>query len=120
MSSSGLALISPVVYTGIAGGHLVEWYPHTLHSDVKRNSEPWEHLRKRRYHADCYLNELRVQDFKELFSKYFEVVDILNMNSGLEKKYLNEQIRSELSKYSEAELLAHKWTFVLRKKSVCS
>ena len=116
LSANGVALISPSVHTGIAGGHLVEWYPHTLESKITRKSEPWEHLRKRRYHADCYLNELRVHDFKDIFENYFDVVNITSIHPGLGKEFLTPQIREELSAYSEAELLSDKWTFVLRKK----
>lgn len=117
MSIDGLALISPAIYTGIAGGHLVEWYPHTLDNNNGRQSEPWEHLRKRRYIADCYLNELRVYDFEYIFNNYFDVLDIINQDAGLGRKYLTKEIKDELSDFSEEELLSHKWTFVLRKKS---
>lgn len=117
LSVEGVALISPSVYTGIAGGHLVEWYPHTLGTDIARKSEPWEHLRRRRYHADCYLNEMRLCDFKVIFEIYFDVVEVLSINPGLGKEYLTDQLRAELSAYSEAELLSDKWTFVLRKKA---
>jgi hypothetical protein len=118
LSPNGLALISPAVYTGIAGGHLVEWYPHTLESTMARDSEPWEHLRKRRYRADCYLNELLVQDYEDIFKKYFDIIEVLSIDSGLGKQHLTNEIKKELSAYSEAELLSHKWTFVLRKKGV--
>jgi hypothetical protein len=118
MSENGLALISPAVYSGIAGGHLVEWYPHTLDSRVLRCSEPWEHLRKRRYHADCFLNELRVHEFEDIFKQYFNVVDIQSINHGMGAQYLTDELREELSDYETVELLSHKWTFVLRSKSM--
>lgn len=57
LSTNGTALITPSIFTGISGGHLVEWYPHTLPRKNSRPSEPWEHLRKRRYVPDCFLNE---------------------------------------------------------------
>jgi len=118
LSPNGLALISPAIFSGIAGGHLVEWYPHTLDLDMSRNTEPWEHLRKRRYHADCYLNELRVKDFTEILKEYFELVEVLNIDSGLGKSFLTSEIRKELKSFDEDELLSHKWTFVCRKKVV--
>jgi len=116
MSFDGLALISPAIYSGISGGHLVEWYPHTLNKDSARQSEPWEHLRKRRYVADCYLNELRVSDFEAIFKEYFQLIDIFNQDVELGKKYLTKDIKDELYYFSEEELLSNKWTFVLRKK----
>ncbi|MCP4989155.1 MAG: class I SAM-dependent methyltransferase [Colwellia sp.] len=115
LSSNGLALISPSVYTGISGGHLAEWYPYTLQSASNRKSEPWEHLRKKRYIADCFLNKMRVEDFKELFYQYFEVIDVISNDKGIGSHFLTNVIRRELSDYTEDELLSNKWTYVLRK-----
>lgn len=118
MSINGVIFINLGSYAGLPGGHLVEWYPHTLDNEhIQRKSEPWEHLRKRRLLADCYLNELRICDFVDIFKGYFDIVDIVNKEAGLGKKYLTKEIRDELSKFSEEELLSHIWTFVLRKKS---
>lgn len=117
LSITGLALISPSIYSGIGGGHLVEWYPHTLDSDKQRTTEPWEHLRKRRLVADCYLNELRVCDFEKIFREYFVVKEIVSRDAELGINYLTSEIRNELSEFSEAELLSGKWTFELRKLS---
>lgn len=116
LSANGLALVTPAIYSGIGGGHLVEWYPHTLDTEGHRQSEPWEHLRKRRFVADCYLNELRVGEFEKIFSDYFDVVDVINCNAGHGRGFLTQEIREELSQYSDDELLSDKWTFVLRKK----
>ena len=117
LSPNGLVLISPAVFSGIAGGHLLEWYPHTLREPVQRKSEPWEHLRKRRFNADCFLNELRVHEFKQIFEEYFTVVDIININYGLGREHLTPDVKADLHSFSEEELLSHKWTFVLQKKS---
>jgi ubiquinone/menaquinone biosynthesis C-methylase UbiE len=118
ITKDGLALFSPFVFTGISGNHLVEWYPHTLNLNMVRSSEPWEHLRKRRFHADCYLNELRVHDFEVIFKQYFDIVNVLNINPNSGKQYLTNEIKEELAEYSEAELLSDKWVFVLRRKSI--
>jgi hypothetical protein len=117
LSLDGLALISPSIYTGIGGGHLVEWYPHTLNGKKQRQTEPWEHLRKRRLVADCYLNELRVHEFENIFKVYFDLVNVVSRDAGLGASYLTSEIRSELSEFSEAELLSDKWLFALRKKA---
>lgn len=116
LSPRGIALISPAIHTGIAGGHLVEWYPHTLALPMQRRTEAWEHLRRRRTHADCYLNELRVHEFEALFREYFDVVRVVNRDPGMGREHLTPAVRDELGAYSEDELLSHKWTFVLRRK----
>jgi hypothetical protein len=104
------------VYAGLGGGHLVEWYPHTLASPRQRRSEPWEHLRQRRFKADCYLNELRVADYTALFERYFKLEAVNSLNAGHGRAFLDPATRTELSAYSEDELLSDKWQFVLRKR----
>ena len=49
LSPRGIALIRPHIFTGIAGGHNVEWYPHTVNLPQRRTSKPWEHLREDRF-----------------------------------------------------------------------
>jgi hypothetical protein len=117
LSKNGMALITPEVYSGISGGNLVEWYPDSLPQKIKRKTDPWEHLRKRRARADCYLNELRVRDFTEIFSEYFEIASIINRDPDRGRGFLTDEIRAELADYSEEELLSGRWMFVLRKKN---
>lgn len=116
LAPGGVAVISPAVFTGISGGHLVEWYPHTFDKEVDRRSEAWEHLRKRRFVADCFLNELRVDEFRQLFERHFSVDAVDSLDAGRGRQFLTPEIRAELSAYDETELLADKWRFVLRKR----
>lgn len=116
LTPQGLALISPAVFTGISGGHLVEWYPHTLKADLDRRSEPWEHLRLRRFKADCFLNEMRLHEYQQLFERHFKVTAVHNLQAGHGRSFLTEDVREELADYGMDELLGDKWRFVLRKK----
>lgn len=116
LAPGGVALIAPAVHTGIAGGHLVEWYPCTLDRPLARRSEPWEHLRRRRYAADCALNEWRVSQFRSLFERHFAIEQVDNLQPGLGRRFLTPALRAELADYGEDELLSHKWRFVLRRK----
>ncbi|MES2840032.1 MAG: class I SAM-dependent methyltransferase [Pseudomonadota bacterium] len=117
LTPQGLALISPAVFTGISGGHLVEWYPHTLKADMDRRSDPWEHLRQHRFTADCFLNEMRLHDYQRLFERHFSVTVVHNLQAGHGRSFLTEDVRKELADYGVDELLGDKWRFVLRKKS---
>lgn len=117
LTPQGLALISPAVFTGISGGHLVEWYPHTLKADMERRSEPWEHLRQRRFTADCFLNEMRLHEYHQLFERHFTVAAVQNLQAGHGRSFLTEDVREELADYGVEELLGDKWRFVLRKKN---
>jgi SAM-dependent methyltransferase len=116
LTPDGVALIAPAVFTGIGGGHLVEWYAHTLGSGMERRSEPWEHLRQRRFQADCFLNEMRLADYRRLFERHFRVEAVHNLQAGHGAAFLTEDVIEELDDYSEEELLGDKWRFVLRKK----
>lgn len=111
----GLALISPLVHTSIQGGHLVEWYGVGHDIGSRRRSAPWEHLREKRYRADCYLNEWRLDDYQRAFSRHFEIVAIQNLQPDLGRDWLDEAVRAELRDYEIEELLGSKWRFVLRK-----
>ncbi|CAD5369178.1 Methyltransf_11 domain-containing protein [Rubrivivax sp. A210] len=117
LAPGGMAVISPSVYTGICGGHLVEWYPNSFARDGVRRSEPWEHLRRRRFVADCFLNEWRVRDYRALFEAHFDIVSVDNLKPGLGRQFLTPALRTELAAYDEDELLSEKWRFVLRKKA---
>lgn len=118
LAPNGLALLSPSVYTGICGGHLVEWYPHTFKQSKVRRSEPWEHLRQRRFVADCFLNELTVADYLSHFEQHLEVVAVHNLSPGLGREFLTDNIQAALANYSVDELLSEKWQFVMKKRSV--
>jgi hypothetical protein len=114
LTQDGIALIVPDVFTGLHGGHLYEWDGQTLGQNVHRRSEPWEHLRKRRYTANTTLNEMTRDEYAQLFARSFEILDIIDPPRGAEQQFLTADIRQELSMYSEADLLDENPLFVLR------
>jgi SAM-dependent methyltransferase len=110
----GIALIVPDVFTGFHGGHLVEWEASTFDVRIQRRSEPWEHLRKRRYRANTTLNELTRSDYKKLFSEHFEILEIIDEPRGRQAEWLTPEIRAELADYTDEDLLDENPLFVLR------
>jgi hypothetical protein len=104
------------VYTGIIGSHLTEWYPHRL-SDGNKRSEPWEHLRQDRFIADTFLNKMTRRDYRNLFSKYFDILADESIVPELGKEFLTDAVRSELNQYDEYELLSNDVLFVLRPRA---
>jgi len=114
MSPDGLALITPSVYTGITGGHLTEWYGNLVPLDVPRKSEPWEHLRKRRYSANTYLNGLSRADYRAVFRRHFEIVEEKVMDPALGRRWLTPEVRADLSEWTEDELFSNRVEFALR------
>lgn len=111
----GLALIRPNVFSGITGGHLVEWYRHSFTGTARtRRSEPWEHLRRKRWHPNTYLNRMLRADYRELFRPHFEILEEVVKHPGLGREYLTADVTAELQDYSEDELLSNQVLFVLR------
>ncbi|MFZ1964960.1 MAG: hypothetical protein WAU78_16115 [Roseiarcus sp.] len=110
---SAVMYIVITVYTGIIGNHLTEWYPHRLH-ELNKRSHPWEHLRRNRFHADTYLNKLTRRQYADLFSSYFEILTNEPVIPDLGREFLTDDVRYELAKYDEYELLSNDCLFVLR------
>ncbi|MES2862316.1 MAG: methyltransferase domain-containing protein [Pseudomonadota bacterium] len=116
LAPDGVAIISPHLFTGIAGGHDVDWYPHTLDQDRRRRSEAWEHLRRDRFPANTYLNRARERDYRRLFEVDFDIIDAHRSGPELGARFLTPEIERELNAFSREELLTNQKTFVLRPK----
>lgn len=115
LQPNGIALIRPCIYTGITGGHLLEWYP-PLTKDFQRKSEAWEHLRKKRYQANTYLNQMSRADYRELFTPYFHIVQEKVEIPNLGREFLCSETLNELKDFSEEELFSNTVLFVLKPK----
>jgi len=116
LTPDGIALIRPNVFTGITGGHLVEWYP-PVDDRRRRRSEPWEHLRKNRYVANTFLNKLTRADFRRLFSEHFDILEEHALIPDLGREYATPEVRAELREFSDEELFSNQVLFVLRPRS---
>ena len=116
LAPGGIALIRPMIYSGISGGHHLEWYPHMVDRDVERPTEPWEHLRRNRRPADTYLNGMLRRDYRELFGRHFDIRLEKELQPGLGRRLLTPEIRAELADYPEEELLSNNVLFVLTSK----
>ncbi len=114
MDPEGVVFVKPMVYTGICGGHHVEWYPHTLNQPIERRTEPWEHLRKNRHPANTYLNKLTLADYRSLFSMHFDILEETCVRPNLGSQFMTPDIRLELSQYPDEELFSNGVVFLLR------
>jgi hypothetical protein len=110
-----LILTRPGIFTGIIGSHLTEWYHHNVYSSKPKRSEPWEHLRKNRYHADTYLNCFSRADFRALFVACgYKILAETVEHPGLGSEFLADPgLRDELSEWSDDELLSNEVMFEL-------
>ncbi len=114
MDPRGIAYVKPMVFTGICGGHQIEWFPHTLTQKIDRRGEPWEHLRQKRYMGNVYLNKLSLADYRSLFSKHFEILEATCAEPNLGSQFMTPAIREELKAYSDEELYSNGVMFLLR------
>ncbi|HEY6781050.1 MAG TPA: methyltransferase domain-containing protein, partial [Thermoleophilaceae bacterium] len=104
----GLALVRPNVFTGITGGHLIGWSRRSLRQPPpERQSEPWEHLRKRRYEANTYLNELTRAEYRELFGRHFEILAERVAQPDLGREHFDARAQAELADWPDEELFSN-------------
>ena len=114
MSPDGVAYVKPMVFTGICGGHHIEWYPHTFNQPIERLTEPWEHLRRNRHPANTHLNKLTLANYRALFSKHFEILEETCATPNLGSQFMTPEIRRELAHYADEELFSNGVVFILR------
>ncbi len=114
LKPSGLALIRPDIFTGISGGHLLEWFD--LREHRRRRSEPWEHLRKRRFHGNVYLNELTRADYRRMFSQHFEILEENFVDPDQGRTFYTPEVAADLKQYGEKSSFSDGVQFVLRAK----
>ena len=119
LSVDGVAVITPDIFTGITGGHLVEWYGHTISQDFPRKSEPWEHLRKQRFTANTYLNRLSRLDYRRMFGQHFEILEENELRPDMGRRWLTASVKADLPQWSEEDLLSNRVQFVLRLRTDC-
>jgi len=117
MSSGGIACIRPMVYTGISGGHHIDWYPATFRQkDVTRTTPAWDHLLGDEHAADTYMNEVSRRDYRAMFEKHFEIVHEETKQGNLGEEFLTPELREKLADYDDYELFSNQVLFVLKKK----
>jgi ubiquinone/menaquinone biosynthesis C-methylase UbiE len=117
LKPGAIALVRPNVFTGISGGHLAEWGVASVrdHPEQPRRSEPWEHLRGRRFSANTHLNELTRAEYRQHFrSGGFEILEESCRYPDLGASLLTPAVREELSQWPDEELFSNQTLFVLR------
>jgi SAM-dependent methyltransferase len=114
IKSDGKTYIYIHNFTSLSGGHHIAW----KHPDTKpsRKVPAWDHLREKRYpEIPSWLNGLREYDYRTEFEKYFEIIEWMPMATEGES-LLTDEIRRELSDYSEQELLTKGFVVVAQPK----
>jgi SAM-dependent methyltransferase len=118
LKPTGIALIRPNVFTGITGGHVIEWSRHAMRQPPpKRRIEPWDHLRQYRFKPNTYLNELTRAEYRELFGVHFEIMEERVTQPDLGREYFDARAQAELANWPEEELFSNQTLFVLRPRT---
>jgi SAM-dependent methyltransferase len=101
LRSDGRAHITYLLYTSISGSHHNRWY----HPDTDPTSDPppWFHLRKEGESEiasmDHGLNRLRLDQYREVFAKHFEVSE--EFSDRVEREsFLTKEFELELSDFT--------------------
>lgn len=117
LKPDGLALIRPNIFTGITGGHLIEWYPQAVNDGKAKPTAPWDHIRENVGQANTYMNKLWRKDYRQIFGEHFEILDEIVAWPDLGRQFFNSEIARELSAYSEEELFSNNVMFVLKPRA---
>lgn len=107
-------------FYSLSGGHRLEWAYPDEHPFSR--VPPWDHLRKNMFPSMVYLNKLRPEEYKKIFSEYLDVLLFegrdLNCNSGKfeGEHFLTAEIKVELSNFCRELLLIRTWCMICQKK----
>jgi hypothetical protein len=115
LAPGGIALIRPNIFTGITGGHALDWSRHSfMLPNPRRTTEPWDHLLSSRHSSNTYLNRLTRRQYREYFSREFEILEEEVSLPDLGREFLTGDVARELSEWSEEELFSNQVRMVLR------
>lgn len=118
LAPGGIALIRPNIFTGITGGHALDWSRNSFWlPNPRRTTEPWDHLRSRQHTSNTHLNRLTRRDYRELFSTHFDILEEDVSLPGLGREFLTGEVARELSDWPEEELFSNQVRMVLRPRA---
>ena len=116
VGNGAILLLRPNMYSGIVGGHIPEWYHMNVDRSNKR-TRPWGHLSDGDQEPSVFLNKLSFEDYRKIFSKYFDVLDTNRSDFGLGRRFLTPETRRRIpEKWSDEDLLTNNVMFVLRNR----
>jgi hypothetical protein len=117
LGENAIAVISPMIFTGISGGHDIDWYPHRVDGTDTARPPAWGHLTGEAAPGDTYLNRMTRGEFRALFGERFEILSEQPLMPELGRRHLTDERRRKLAAFDEDELFSNKVRFVLRNKA---
>ena len=99
------------LYCSLSGGHNMRWaFPEKKAPD---DVPPWDHLRDNEFPTHIALNKMREAEYRSIFERYTEILEWIDGPYEGEA-LLSDEIRRELSEYSDEELLKRYITVICR------
>lgn len=92
LKKDGKFYISVDLYSKLHGGHEIN------------PKQPWNHLLNKNFKPNVYLNKLRMEDYKTIFSRHFGKIQFICREDPEVKKLLTPELKKKLSLYSDVEL----------------
>ena len=106
-------------YYSISGGHNLEWaFPDTKPS---AKIPPWDHLLDNKHLTFVYLNKLKPEEYKRIFSKYFNVLFFMGCGlNHIEDEYeglsfYNKGLDKRLKEYPKELLTTRAYKIIVMK-----
>jgi 2-polyprenyl-3-methyl-5-hydroxy-6-metoxy-1,4-benzoquinol methylase len=115
LSPDGLAIVSPMIFTGISGDHNPDWYHHRVDAADAARSPAWGHLTGEAVPADTFLNRMSRAEFRSLFQCRFVIEEETAVFGDLGRRHLTPERAERLAAYPPDELFSNKVRFVLRR-----
>jgi hypothetical protein len=117
LTTDGLALIRPNVFTGITGGHALDWSRESFTRPTRRTVEPWDHLRRAEHRPNTSLNRLTRKEYREVFSGVFDILQEDVAQPDLGREFLAGAAARELAVWPDEELFSNQVRMVLRPRT---
>jgi SAM-dependent methyltransferase len=109
----GIIWVEIHLFTSISGGHNFKIMELPIRS-IPKGIDAWDHLRSRKLPFRVPLNEWRMHQYDEAFSKYFSILKSYSIYpNGIQ--FLTQSVREELSDYSIKELTSGGYVIVGQK-----
>jgi hypothetical protein len=113
LQPGSIIVTRPCVFTGISGGHDLEWYPHLV--DDNDGATAWGHVIDKAFTVNTYVNRMPRREYAEMFKRTgFEILEDSSTMGELGAQHMTPAKRAELQEYDDYELFSNRVQFVLR------
>jgi hypothetical protein len=111
--SHSIIVTRPNVFTGISGGHDLEWYSYRV--ETNKSNTAWGHLLDPNFQPNTYINKLSRREYIDIYEEAgFKVVRDEAIRGRLGEKHLTPEKREFLSAFDDYELFSNSVYFLLK------